>query len=152
MTFGGFFPGWNGSMGYSTFLCKGKSYTIMEPDNLRNPYLSGKLTAFCAVAVKPAGHGRLEVIYRSADAQEIRGIWSLMPGHRHFRLDLHFVAAKPAYYSLAVTAFNGAPRNAVSNVQLPPMFQYQRIPEQPMMLPSAMMPQPVSITERKQGE
>lgn len=151
ITFGGFFPGWNGSKGYSTFINNGKEYTIMEPENLRNPFLSGTLTAFHAVAVAPSGPGRLAVTYRSADGQEVRGRWTLAPGHRHFRLELDFTAPKAAWYSLAVAAFQGAGRADVAQVLLPPMFQYQRIPDQPLLLPSAMMPQPLAITERKDG-
>ncbi|WP_341837202.1 hypothetical protein WJU16_04895 [Chitinophaga pollutisoli] len=149
ITFGGFFPGWNGSRGYSTFACKGKTYRIMEPANLMNPFLSGTLTAFHATSVTPKGKGKLQVRYQSADGQVITGEWTLLPGHRHIRLDLQFTATKRAYYSLVVTAFQGAGQGQVSNILLPPMFQYQRIPEQPLMLPSAMMPQPVAITERK---
>lgn len=149
ITFGGFFPGWNGSKGYSTFACKGRTYRIMEPANLMNPFLSGTLTAFHATSVTVTGKGKLQVRYQSADGQGITGEWTLLPGHRHIRLDLQFTAAKRAYYSLVVTAFQGAAQDQVSNILLPPMFQYQRIPEQPLMLPSAMMPQPVAITERK---
>ncbi|WP_341838766.1 hypothetical protein [Chitinophaga caseinilytica] len=149
ITFGGFFPGWNGSKGYSTFTCNGKTYTIMEPENLRNPFLSGDLTAFHAISLQKDGPHRVRVIYRAADGQEIFGAWSLQPGHRHFRLDLAFTPQSPAYYSLVVTAFQATAREKISNVQLPPMVQYQRIPEQPLMLPSALMPQPLAITERK---
>ncbi len=149
VTFGGFYPGWNGSNGYSTLTCKGKTYRVMLPGNLQNPFLSGTLTAFHAIAVEQEGAHGLRVTYRAADGQDIQGIWTLQPGHRHLQIDLQFKAPKAAYYCFVVTAFQGAEKPQISNVLLPPMFQYQRIPEQPKMLPSALMPQPVSITERK---
>lgn len=151
ITFGGFFPGWNGSRGFSTFTCKGKTYTIMEPDNLRNPFLSGQLTAFVPVAAKAADGQHLQVVYRSERGDTITGHWELLPGQRHLRLNLQYKAPENAFYSLAVLAFQGAEQGKVSNVQLPPMFQYQRIPEQPLMLPSAMMPQPLAMVELKES-
>ncbi|RPE05728.1 hypothetical protein EGT74_25525 [Chitinophaga lutea] len=150
ITFGGFFPGWNGSLGFSNFTCRGKNYTIMEPENLRNPFLSGTLTAFQATAAEPAGKHRLVVTYQSRDGQTIKGTWELLPGHRHLQLNLQYTAPKAAYYSLVVTAFQGMAPQRVAEIQLPPMFQYQRIPEQPMILASAMMPQPLAMAELKE--
>lgn len=148
ITFGGFIPGWNGSRGFSNFSCKGKTYTVMLPEHLGNPFLSGDLTAFTPVSAEKTANA-LRVTYRSADGQTIHGVWTLQPGQRHLQLTLEYTAAKAAYYGLAVAALQGVAENEVSGIQLPPMFQYQRIPQQPVLLPSALMPQPVAIMELK---
>ncbi|MRG48876.1 hypothetical protein GFS24_27445 [Chitinophaga sp. SYP-B3965] len=145
--FGNFFPSWNGSIGFSSFTSKGKSYTILEPDNLKNPFLAGKLTAFIPAAVKKINDHTLEVSYRAEDGQTIQGIWELAT--HHLTLTLQYTPKQTAYYSLAVAAFQGVTKEKVAQIQLPPMFQYQRIPEQPVMLPSALMPQPLAMMEIK---
>lgn len=147
ITFGGFLPGWNGSLGYSRFSCKGKTYTVMLPENLGNPFLSGKLTVFIPAAAEKDGPGKLSVTYRAEDGQTIKGRWSLRPGQRHLQLTLEYTAPQAAYYSMAVGALQGVADNKVSSIQLPPMYQYQRIPQQPVLLPSALMPQPLAMME-----
>lgn len=147
ITFGGFIPGWNGSLGYSRFSCKGKTYTVMLPENLGNPFLSGKFTAFRPAAVEKEGAGKLSVTYRSEDGQTIKGHWILRPGQRHLQLNLAYTAPQEAYYSIAVGALQGVKENKVAGIQLPPMYQYQRIPQQPVLLPSALMPQPLAMME-----
>lgn len=148
--FGNFFPSWNGSIGFSSFTSRGKSYTILEPDNLKNPFLAGKLTAFTPSSVKKINDHTLEVSYRAEDGQTIQGIWQLAT--HHLTLTLQYTPKQSAYYSLAVAAFQGVAKDKVTQIQLPPMFQYQRIPEQPMMLPSALMPQPLALMEMKNGQ
>ncbi|MBO9152152.1 hypothetical protein ACFOTA_08035 [Chitinophaga sp. GCM10012297] len=146
ITFGGFIPGWNGSRGFSSFSCKGKTYKVMLPENLGNPFLSGDVTAFTPANVEKTTTG-LRITYRSSDGQTINGTWTLRPAQRHLQLTLEYTAPRNAYYSLAVGALQGMAENEVSNIQLPPMFQYQRLPQQPVLLPSALMPQPVAIME-----
>lgn len=151
INFGGFFPGWNGSLGFSSFTSGGKPYAVMEPENLRNPFLAGTLTAFMPAEVKAVNPHRLQVIYRSESGQTITGYWELHPGQHHLQLSLQYTPDKGGFYSMAVMAFQGMQQNRISNIQLPPMFQYQRIPEQPLMLVSAMMPQPLAMMELKEG-
>lgn len=145
--FGNFFPSWNGSIGFSSFTSKGKSYTILEPDNLKNPFLAGKLTAFIPSSVKKINDHTLEVSYRAEDGQTMQGTWQLAA--HHLTLTLQYTPKQSAYYSLVVAAFQGVSKDKVTQIQLPPMFQYQRIPEQPVMLPSALMPQPLALMEMK---
>ncbi len=150
ITFGGFIPGWNGSLGYSSFNCKGKTYTVMLPENLGNPFLSGRLTAFTPVKAEKAGSGQMLVTYQSADGQTINGSWSLQPGQRHLQLTLEYKAPQAAFYSMAVGALQGVMEKEVTSIQLPPMYQYQRLPQQPVLLPSALMPQPLAMIELKE--
>lgn len=149
INFGSFFPSWKGSLGSSSFSSKGKKYSVQEPTQLLNPFLAGKLSACAATSVQQTNDHTLTVNYETADGQIIKGTWQLSPGAQHLQLTLQYAPAQTGYYSLAVAAFHGIDPAEVTNIQVPPMLQYQRLPEGPVMLPSAMMPQPLAIMENK---
>ncbi|GEP94399.1 hypothetical protein [Chitinophaga cymbidii] len=149
LNFGSFFPSWKGSLGSSSFTSKGKTYSIQEPGQLLNPFLAGKLSVCHATTVQQTDDHTLAAEYQTADGQVIKGTWQLPAGAQHLQLTLDYTPAQQGYYSFVVTAFQGIAPAEVTNVQLPPMFQYQRLPEGPVMLPSAMMPQPLAIVENK---
>lgn len=149
INFGSFFPSWKGSLGSSSFTSKGKTYAVQEPSQLLNPFLAGRLNLCEATAVQQMNDHALAVNYRTADGQIIKGIWQLSAGAQHLQLTLEYAPSQSGYYSFVVTAFQGIDPASVTNIQLPPMFQYQRLPEGPTMLISAMMPQPLAIMENK---
>lgn len=147
--FGNFFPSWNNSLGYSRFTVKGKEYEALEGDNGKDPFMAGKLQECIPVAVKKISDTILDVTYQAADGQQIQAKWLLSPQASHVKLTLQLTAKKTAYYSMVVTALQSIANGSVNSIQLPPMFQYQRIPAKPVMLPSAMMPQPLAMVEAK---
>ncbi|KAA2243304.1 hypothetical protein F0L74_12410 [Chitinophaga agrisoli] len=149
--FGSFFPSWNGTRSYGSFLSRGKKFAVLAPESLRNPFLAGTLKACRPIAVKQASANKLSVTYQTTDGDTLQGTWQLNAGASHLQLTLTYTPQQTGYYSLVVSAFNELPLDKVTNIQLPPMFQYQRIPAQPILLPSAMMPQPLAMAEVKQG-
>ncbi|MDR6569107.1 hypothetical protein [Chitinophaga ginsengisegetis] len=151
ISFGSFFPSWNGSAASGSFQSRGKTFRVLAPESLTNPFLAGVLQECQPTAVKQVSEKELEVTYQTAGGQTLKGTWQLTPGAHHFLLTLTYIPKQAGYYSLAVTAFEGVKKEDVTAIQLPPMFQYQRIPDNPVMLPSAMMPQPLAIMETKQG-
>ncbi|MEI3800453.1 MULTISPECIES: hypothetical protein [unclassified Chitinophaga] len=151
ISFGSFFPSWNGSAASGSFQSRGKTFSVLAPESLTNPFLAGALQECLPTAVKQVSEKKLEVTYQTAGGQTLKGTWQLTPGAHHLLLTLTYIPKQAGYYSLAVTAFEGVKKEDVTAIQLPPMFQYQRIPDNPVMLPSAMMPQPLAIMETKQG-
>jgi hypothetical protein len=147
--FGNFFLSWNGSNGFTHFTHQGKEYRLLEPDNAMNPFMAGTLKQAIPVAAKQVNNNTIEVEYAVEGAQIVKGIWRLAPNNRHIGITLQFTPAQNGYYSLGVAAFQASVRDSVTNIQLPPMFQYQRLSPQPVLLPSGMMPQPVAIVETK---
>jgi hypothetical protein len=150
--FGNYFPSWNGSTGLTSFTNNGKEYTILETDNALNPFLAGVLTEAIPVAAKQVNNNTIEVTYTVSGEKLIKGIWTLAPRARYLNVSLQFKPTQSSYYSIGVAAFQSMAADSVTNIQLPPMFQYRRLSPQPVLLLSAMMPQPLAIAETKMGE
>lgn len=149
--FGNFFPSWNGSVGFTSFTNNGKTYSILETDNTLNPFLSGQLTEAIPVAAKQISKQTIEVDYTVGGEQLLKGWWTLTPGARHIAVKLQFKPSVNGYYSMGLAAFQSMAADSVTNIQLPPMFQYRRLSPQPILVPSGMMPQPMAIAETKTG-
>jgi hypothetical protein len=149
LTFGSFFPSWNGSTGFTSFTHQSKQYTILEPDNAMNPFMAGILVEAIPVAARKINDTSIAVTYTTGNGQTLTGTWTLPKQANHFLVTLQYKAPENGYYSLGVAAFQGIAPEQVTNIQLPPMFQYRRLSSQPVLLPSGMMPQPVAIAETK---
>lgn len=149
--FGNFFPSWNGSIGLTSFTNNGKEYTILETDNTMNPFLAGVLAEAIPVAARQVNNHSIEVTYTVSGEQVLKGLWTLSPGAKHITITLQYKPTKSGYYSMGVAAFQSMAADSVTNIQLPPMFQYRRLSPQPILLPSGMMPQPVAMAETKTG-
>ncbi len=150
--FGNFFISWNGSNGFTNFTHQGKQYRLLEPDNAMNPFMAGTLKQAIPVAAKQTDNNTIEVEYAVDGERILKGIWRLAPNNRHIGITLQFTPVHNGFYSLGVAAFQGSVRDSVTNIQLPPMFQYQRLSPQPILLPSGMMPQPLAIVESKTAQ
>ncbi|RXK86965.1 glycoside hydrolase family protein [Filimonas effusa] len=147
--FGAFYPGWNGSKAISYFMHDGKRMEVQEADDLLNPFMAGELSEAIPVEVIRVEKNKLEVKYLTRDGSIITGVWTVVPGASHVAVRLKCKAAKSGYYSMALAAFQGMAPERVSNILLPPMFQYKRLSPKPVMLVSAMMQQPLAIAETK---
>jgi hypothetical protein len=150
--FGAYFAFWKNSRSLTDFVVKGKSYQTMDQNGAKNPFLSGELMLCEAKAVKQVSANELLVTYVTGNGAEVTGRWILKPGASHYELSLTHTAKEPGYYSFVVAAFQDSPELNVSNVQLPPMFNYKRLPEGPMLIPGAMTPQPLAIVEINQNK
>lgn len=147
LTFGAFFPGWNGTKAVSYFMHDNKKIELQDSDDLLNPFMAGDLSEAIPVDAVKRGNNAIEVKYLTRDGSIITGTWTITPGTSHVSVKLICKAAKSGYYSMALAAFQEMPWVEVTNIQLPPMFQYRRISNKPVMLLSAMMQQPLAIAE-----
>jgi hypothetical protein len=150
--FGDYFAFWKNSKSLTEFVVNGKNYQTIDQNGAKNPFLSGELLLCEAKSVKQISTNELLVTYVTETGAEVSGRWTLKPGVSHSELRLTYKATTPGFYSFVVSAFQDSPETNVNNVQLPPMFNYKRLPEGPMLIPGAMTPQPLAIVEVNQNK
>ncbi|MCM1066238.1 MAG: hypothetical protein NC418_01530 [Muribaculaceae bacterium] len=129
-----FYPAWTGADTLTT-----------------NPWLSGSVCEAVPVKAWKEDASTIAVDYVTAGDHTVHGKWRLAPDGRSVELNLEFTPAANGTYSLGLLGLHGALPTAVSNVLLPPMYQYARVPASPQMMLTAMMPQPVAMVETSAG-
>lgn len=145
--FGAYFASWKNTASLTEFVVKGKTYNPMDQNGAKNPFLAGELSACQPSAVKQVSPEVLWVTYLTDKGEEVKGIWTLKPGASHYELSLEYSAKEEGFYSFVVAAFQDVSEQEVQQVQLPPMFNYKRLPTDPILIPGAMTPQPLAIVE-----
>ena len=125
-----YYPGWNSADTITT-----------------NPYLSGNVCEAVPVSARNIDKNTIEVEYVTAGDHTVKGYWTLSDATRNATLNLEFTPAKDGCYSLGVLGLHAPLPSAVTAIQMPPMYQYKRIPASPEMLLSVMMPTPVAMVE-----
>lgn len=147
VSFIGVNPAWDNAAGLSTFQSLGQTFSVFEQANGKNPFTAGELLLCKATTVAKISDQEIHITYVTDNGYTLNGIWKLAAGDNHLSLTLNYQATASGYYSFAVAALQPIAASAVKNVQLPPMYQYQRLPDRPLMVPSALTPQPLSIVE-----
>ena len=145
--FGAYFASWKDAARLIAFVVKGKTYKAMDQKGAKNPFLAGEISACHPSAVKQVSPEELRVTYLTDKGEEVKGTWKLKPGASHYELSLEYSAKEQGFYGFVVSAFQDVSDQEVQNVQLPPMFNYKRLPTDPIMIPGAMTPQPLAIVE-----
>jgi hypothetical protein len=152
LTFGSFYPSWNGSKAIGYFMLDDKRIEVQEPDDLMNPFAAGQLSEAIPVQAEKMSSSTIAATYVTSDGSVITAYWTLPPAAQHIQVKLVCKAAKSGYYSMGVAAFQAIAQDKATNILLPPMFQYKRITPKPVMLVSGMMQQPLSIAETRWGK
>jgi len=147
LSYGTFFPSWSNTTGSSKINVEGKLYKVVDAESVQNPFFSGTVNEAVAYDAKTINSNTIKVNYKTTNGIALTGIWSINKKTNHITIKLNYKAPKEGYYSLAVAAFQSLPIDRVTNVQMPPMFQYKRLSPQAKMLTSAMMSQPLAIVE-----
>lgn len=142
-----FFPSWKNAVSKSTFTVNGKEYTVQSDDAYLNPYVAGVLSEAIPVKATNKGKNNIEVHYITKNGSTITGIWTLPSEGNHIEVSLACLPATDGMYSMGLAAFQPVPKSNMSNLLLPPMFQYKRVSPQPVMMLSSMMQQPLAIAE-----
>lgn len=145
--FGPFNASWKNATSISTFSSNGKSYQVMDQNGAKNPYFSGDLLLCKPSSITQLSKEEVQITYLTEEGTEVKGLWKLKPEAANYELSLTYVAKEEGFYSFVVSAFQSVAASSVKNVQLPPMFNYTRIPQEPLLVPSAMTPQPLAIVE-----
>lgn len=142
-----FFPSWKNATAKSTFTLNGKTYSVSSDDDCMNPFVSGTMSEAIPVNAVAKGERCIEVEYVTRNGSVIKGLWTLPESGSHIEVELVCTPATSGMYSMGVAAFQPIPEASAGNILLPPMFQYRRYPEGPVMLLSSMMQQPLAIAE-----
>jgi hypothetical protein len=138
-----FYPSWAGEGSKVTIQVEGKKYDVAgEP---RNPYLAGKTSLLIPRNVISVTDGQVVLGYETADGQKVQGTWQLTADRRDASLSVVMQVKQAGSYSMGLAAFDGFDRKAISAVQLPPVFQMQRVPQAPQMVLSCITPHPLAM-------
>jgi len=142
----GFLPSWKNSPQVH-FTINGKTYETIQK---LNPYFAGDRIELTPVAIQSASSQAVEV--RCAGRNGIRAVatWALEGENQ--RLSVKLTAVKAGYYSVGVSPFSSWPVSRVKSVQLPPLFQMQRLPLYPVMVSSNTTPHALALAEIKPND
>lgn len=92
--------------------------------------------------------GGVEVVYRSDDGLAVPVRWSLDPDAPFtLRAQARLTAPAAGTYSLGFSALQETGRDAVQFVQLPPLYQFQRLPSTPELLCNTLTPNPLALVQ-----
>ncbi|HRJ73194.1 MAG TPA: hypothetical protein PLS03_13305, partial [Terrimicrobiaceae bacterium] len=140
---GGFLPFWNKSQPIR-FTVNGREYITAQG---LNPFSAGELTELVPVAVQSASPQAVELACEGRDGTKATAVWTL-DGECQ-RLTVALTAGRAGNYSVGFSPFSGWQRSQVRFVQLPPLFQMQRLPRKPVMVSSNTTPQALALVEVK---
>ena len=137
----GYFPSWSSSQPIPLDVA-GKHYVASQP---RDPFMAGTLVSLRPIAARALTPQKVEVDYAAADGTSAVGTWSL--DGQVERLAVVLKAGQAGYYSLVFSPFGSCTPDEVKFVQLPPLFQMQRVPPAPVMVTSSETPQALALVE-----
>lgn len=127
------------------FTVGSKSYEAMAGRS--NPFFAAPAQALVGRAAQPTGPGVVEVSYESASGGKASGRWALRSGARDLEVSITFTAPQDGWYSIGFSPFRGWGADQVQFNLLPPLFQFQRQPETPLLVPSNVTPQPLALVQ-----
>ncbi|NQU45017.1 hypothetical protein HQ520_17155, partial [bacterium] len=87
-------------------------------------------------------------LYRSPDGLEGTARWSLEPDRWDAGFEFEWKTREAGYVSVGFSAFSPTEREAVEFVQLPPMYQHQRLPSENRLITSSLTPHPLALVQR----
>jgi hypothetical protein len=137
----GYFPFWSDSQPI-TFTEGGKTYAASRG---RDPFLAGKRVALRPVDAVRTTPQTVQVTYEGEDGSSATGTWSL--DGKIQRLTVALQAVNAGYYSLVFSPFQSWKPDEADFVQLPPMFQMQRLPKTPTMVTSSETPHALALVQ-----
>jgi hypothetical protein len=139
-------PTWNGSRVPSEVSFNGQSVSTCGAAT--DPYTAAPAKRFVPRAVLCSDAASVELVYRTADGQTLPVRWSLDPDDPFtLRVQARLTAPATAYYSLGFSALEETARDRVAFVQLPPLYQFQRLPTSPDMLCNTHTPHPLALAQ-----
>lgn len=142
-----FFPAWENGPSKRTFVFGKKEYSARTDGDIMNPFYSGNLSEAIPVKVRQVSERCIETEYLTRNGSSMTGLWKIPEKGCHIELELTCIPATDGMYSMGVAAFQPIGTENAGNILMPPMFQYRRYPEEPVMLMSSMMQQPLAATE-----
>jgi hypothetical protein len=138
-------PIWTTHREPATVFVGGQQYTVQWGND--NPYTVGEMHLLIGRAVRRVDAHTVEVDYAADGSVNAQGRWRLLPESEDVQFELTFEAREDGYYSAGVCPVASVPPKQTRFVQLPPLFQFQRLPAQPCLLTDVIMPHAMALTE-----
>ncbi|NQU42089.1 hypothetical protein HQ520_02305 [bacterium] len=129
--------------------------TLVVAPTTDNPFNAAPALRLVPRSARQAGPRAVVVDYEVIGEQgifavnTIVGTWSLLPGEREARFELALTPLRTGYYTAGMCAFDAWEKDQVKFVQLPPLYQFQRLPEKPIMVTSSLTPHPLVLVQVK---
>lgn len=122
--------------------------TIETCSQTTDPYAAAPARRFVPRAVTAASETAVELRYETADGESLPVRWSADADDPYtLRVQARLTAKDEGSYSLGFSAFAPAARDRVVFVQLPPLYQFQRLPETPDLLCNTLTPHPLALAQ-----
>ena len=138
-------PVWPESGAPAVVQVGGKEYPVQW--GKENPYTAGRMRLLVGRTTRKIDDRTVEVDYRAADGTAAKGRWHLPADSPDVRFELTFEAAAEGYYSAGICPVAGVLPERTQFVQLPPLFQFQRLPSQPCMITDILTPHAMALAE-----
>ncbi|HEY9248141.1 MAG TPA: hypothetical protein VIO38_03375, partial [Rariglobus sp.] len=130
----------------------GNDYTVGS-DEAANPYRSAPSRRLQARSARPTGDGGVELTFADATrTTTAKVVWRLSPGRSDFEVAATLTAWADGYYSIGSAPFAAHDAGEVAFNLLPPLYQFQRLPDRPRLIPSSVTPQPLALVELAANE
>ncbi len=117
-----------------------------------NPYRAAPSARYLARSARALPDGSVELTFSSAASSSPAGdtltaTWRRAPGGGDFEVSVSINPLRSGFYSVVAAPFAEAAPESVAFHLLPPLYQFQRLPERPKLVPSSVTPHPVSFIE-----
>ncbi|AHF91802.1 hypothetical protein OPIT5_17830 [Opitutaceae bacterium TAV5] len=157
VSYSAFSPTWP-STEQEDWLLAGRTWSL--PADALDAFRAGDArTRFFPASIRNRKTDTIELVYEAGRegegggqgnlAQRALVVWHLPRKGFAVRMEVALKPEKAGFYSLAFAAggSGGFVMDAVKATQLPPLFQFRRVPDVPQMLTSATTPHPMALVE-----
>lgn len=138
-------PRWKGYGSVQIVEVGGRSYEVQLGAD--DPFSAGRMTPLVARSAEQVDDQTVEIRYAGDSRLEAVGRWTLEPDRYDLGIAITMEPPKEADYSLGLCGFEGYRREQVEFVQLPPLYQFQRLPDRPLMVTSSFTPHPLALIQ-----
>lgn len=138
------YPRWAGATVPQQAVVAGKKYSVLDP---ANPFFATPIEYLIPRTAKQINATTVEVQYADKAGHVSVGRWSLEAGRLDVQFSLTVTPDRDGVYSVGFSAFDDCPRSETQFVLLPPLNQFQRLPDSAELVPSTMMPHPLALVQ-----
>lgn len=116
-----------------------------------NPFYAAPAQVLVSRSASQVDPQTVGVEFETPSGWKGHGRWVLRPGARDLEFAFDFKAPQDGFYSVGFSPFQGWKKEQVRYDLLSPVFQFQRLPESPVLVPSNSTPQPLAMAQIEQG-
>ncbi len=122
-------------------------HTYRTAGDSANPYRAAPSTTYIARSARTRADGSVELSFTAIGGEPVTVVWRNAPGGGDFDVRVSIKPSRDGFYSVGSAPFRASNPDEVRFNLLQPLYQFQRAPVRPMMVPSSVTPQPLSVIE-----